>query len=80
MVWLTVLTVWAVNNISNSLSNQSVSVQGIPAVSTPQQISTIQMDKDTVWVLQPFSDSIQVITHDKDGYHITQSKMSIQNQ
>lgn len=80
MIWLTVLTIWAVNKIVVPLNNNLVTVQGIPGHPTPQQISTVQIDKDTVWVIEANSDLIKVITHDTDGYHMTQIRMSIQNQ
>jgi len=79
MIWFTIVTIWAVNNLTTSFNNQhSVYVQGIPGQSTPQQISAIQMDKDTVWVIDPNSNYIRVITHDDDGYHITGSEMTFQ--
>ena len=80
MIWLTVLTIWAVNKIVVPISNNVVTVQGIPIQQTTQQISTVQIDKDTVWVIDANSNYIKVITHDKDGYHITQSEMSFQEQ
>jgi hypothetical protein len=77
MIWFSALLIWAVNNVTTSLNNQrSINVQGIPGQPTPQQISSIQMDKDTVWIIDANSDYIRVITHDEDGYHVTGSKMS----
>ena len=77
MIWVTILTFWTVNNLTTSLNNQSsVTVQGIPVQPIPQQISTIQMDKDTVWVIDANSNYIQVITHDEYGYTRTQSVMN----
>lgn len=77
MIWITILTFWTVNNLTTSLNNlRSVNVQGIPLQSESQQISTIQMDKDTVWVIDANSNYIQVITHDKNGYTRTQSEMN----
>ncbi|WP_239616329.1 hypothetical protein [Cohnella mopanensis] len=78
MIWLTVLTIWAVNKLNNQ--SQSVTVQGIPLTPIPQQVSTVQMDKDTVWVIDANSNYIRVITHDKDGYHIRGSEMDFQEQ
>ncbi|KRE56803.1 hypothetical protein [Paenibacillus sp. Soil750] len=80
MIWLTVLTIWAVNKIVVPISNNVVTVQGIPGQPTTQQISTVQIDKDTVWVIESNSNLIKVITHDTEGYHMKQIKMSIQNQ
>jgi hypothetical protein len=79
MIWITILTFWTVNNLTTSLNNlQSVNVQGIPVQSQPQQTSIIQIDKDTVWVIDANSNYIKVITHDKDGYHMMGSEMSFQ--
>ncbi|NIK80603.1 hypothetical protein FHS15_005794 [Paenibacillus castaneae] len=35
MIWLTVLTLWAVNKIVVPLNNNLVTVQGIPSQPTP---------------------------------------------
>lgn len=78
MVWITILTMWVVNNLTTSLNNQnqsSVTLQGIPEQLT-QQISTIQIDKDTVWVIDANSNNIKVITHDENGYNMTESEMN----
>jgi hypothetical protein len=81
MIWFSAIIIWAVNNVTTSLNNQrSVFVQGIPGQPVPQQISTIQIDKDTVWIIDANSNYIRVITHDKDGYHITGSEMSFKEQ
>lgn len=80
MVWLTVLTVWAVNSITTSFGySRSVNVQGIPVQPAPRNISIVPMDKDTVWVIEPNNQTIQVITHDNDGFHLTLSTMSVEN-
>jgi len=80
MIWLTALTIWSVNKIVVPLNNNLVTVQGVPGQPTPpQQISTVQIDKDTVWVIEANSDLLKVITHDTDGYHMTQIRMSILN-
>ncbi|MFD0675191.1 hypothetical protein [Cohnella sp. GCM10027633] len=76
MIWLTILTIWAVNKLYNPA--QSVTVHGIPGTPIPQQISTVQMDKDTVWVIDANSNYIRIITHDEDGYHIRGSEMEFQ--
>jgi len=76
MIWITVLTIWAVNKIAVPLNNSLVTVQGIPGQPMPQEISTVQIDKDTVWIIDANSNYIRVITHDKDGYHITGSEMT----
>ncbi len=79
MIWVTILTVWAVNNITRSMDhNPVVSLQGIPTPEQPQNI--VQVDKDTVWIFDKYSDLIKVITHDEDGYHLLQTKMDITNQ
>jgi minor extracellular protease Epr len=62
------------------LNNNLVTVQGIPGQPTPRLISTVQIDKDTVWVIEADSDLLKVITRDTDGYHMKQIRMSIQNQ
>lgn len=80
MIWLTVLTIWAVNKIVTSNDNfETVNVQGIPVQPTPQQFSTVQVDKDTVWIFDNTSDMIKIISHDANGYHLTQERMSIQD-
>ncbi|QHW33679.1 hypothetical protein GZH47_24695 [Paenibacillus rhizovicinus] len=80
MIWLTVLTIWAVNKVVTSHDDfETVSVQGIPAQPTQEQYSTVQIDKDTVWVFDNTSDMIKIIKHDADGYHLTQEKMSVQD-
>jgi flagellar basal body P-ring protein FlgI len=79
MIWLTVLTIWAVNKVVISNDNFNVSVHGIPVQPTPQPFSTVQVDKDTVWIIDNTSDMIKIITHDADGYHLTQERMSIQD-
>jgi hypothetical protein len=79
MIWLTVLTIWAVNKMATPLSSNDVTVHGIPNQPAPQAISTVQIDKDTVWIIDANSNYIKVITHDKDGYHITGSQMSFQS-
>lgn len=74
MVWVIIPTLWTVNNLTTSLNNhRSVTVQGIPVQPIPQQISTIQIDKDTVWIFEANSNYIKVITYDKNGYNITES-------
>lgn len=81
MIWFTILTIWGVNHLITSLNNtQSVNVHGIPGYPAPQQISTIQIDKDTVWIIDANSNYIRVITHDEEGYHITGSEMSFKEQ
>jgi hypothetical protein len=80
MIWFTIIAIWAVNNVTTSLNNNTVSVQGIPDQFIPEPISSIQMDEDTVWIINANSNFIKVITHDKDGYHITESEMSFQEQ
>lgn len=80
MIWITVLTIWAVNQITVPLSNNLVTVQGIPSQPIPQPISTVQIDKDTVWIIDANSNYIKVITHDSDGFHITGSEMDFRNQ
>ncbi|REE69631.1 hypothetical protein A8990_13228 [Paenibacillus taihuensis] len=79
MIWITVLTIWAVNKVVVPLNNNDVMVQGIPIQPMPQEISTVQIDKDTVWIIDANSNYIKVITHDKDGYHITGSEMTYQS-
>ncbi|MBD3919007.1 hypothetical protein H8B09_09600 [Paenibacillus sp. PR3] len=78
MVWLTILTVWAVNKVVNK-NDAFVTVNGIPVQPSPQTFSTVQVDKDTVWIINNTSDMIQIIKHDANGYHLTQEKMSIQD-
>jgi len=79
MIWFSIITIWAVNEITKSLQNQqSVHVTGIPGQPIQQQISAIQMDKDTVWIIDANSHYIKVITHDEQGYHITGSEMAFQ--
>lgn len=79
MIWISILTVWAVNSLTNG-DQKSVHVTGVPQNYTPQQISVVQMDKDTVWVVDPNSNYIRVIKHNEDGYHITSSEMSFQEE
>jgi hypothetical protein len=80
MIWITVLTFWTVNNITTSLKNhRSVTVSGLPVQpipQQPQQISTIQIDKDTVWIFEANSNDIKVVTHDENGYNITETEMN----
>ncbi|WP_217595192.1 hypothetical protein [Cohnella sp. GbtcB17] len=80
MIWVTVLTVWAVNKVVVPLSyhSSSVSVQGIPGQPVPPAISTVQIDKDTVWIIDANSSFIKVITHDESGFHIVGSEMTYQ--
>ncbi|MGF7048092.1 hypothetical protein J2T13_002598 [Paenibacillus sp. DS2015] len=76
MIWITILTVWTVSNLTTSLNNQrSVNVQGIPLQIQPS-ISTVQIDKDTVWLIDANTNYIRVITHENDDYYITGSEMS----
>jgi hypothetical protein len=78
MLWVTLLTVWVVNNLKvlpNNGDHGVLTLQGIPAPAYQSQISTIQMDKDTVWIIEPNSSVLKVITHDKDGYHLTQTDL-----
>ncbi|MBU5672130.1 hypothetical protein [Paenibacillus brevis] len=79
MIWITVLTVWAVTTIAGPLNNKVVTVNGIPHHPIPQAISTVQIDKDTVWIFDANSNYIRVITHDEDGYHITDSEMTFES-
>ncbi|MBW7457430.1 hypothetical protein ACFOLF_11230 [Paenibacillus sepulcri] len=79
MIWLTILTVWAVNRLTTSFENtRSLHLTGIPGQAATSQISTVQIDKDTVWLIDANSSYIKVITHDENGYHIMQSEMSFQ--
>ncbi|MFC0213904.1 hypothetical protein ACFFK0_15845 [Paenibacillus chartarius] len=82
MIWITFLTTWAVNHITSALDNNDVvTVHGVPVQPIPPQISTIQMDKDTVWVIDVNQAYIKVITRDQNGYyHLKQSPLSIENQ
>jgi hypothetical protein len=76
MIWVTILSIWAVNKLNNP--SHSITVHGIPVAPTPQQVSSVQMDKDTVWVIDANSNYIRIITHDNEGYHITGSEMDFQ--
>ncbi|GGA02964.1 hypothetical protein GCM10008018_56270 [Paenibacillus marchantiophytorum] len=78
MLWFTILTIWAVSSIKSSLhDSRNITVQGVPAPAVPQPYQTVHMDKDTVWIIDPLSSNIKVISHDKDGYHITQATMDL---
>jgi hypothetical protein len=81
MLWITILMIWVVNSftarITDSINNtKSVIVQGIPGQPVPQQFSTVQIDKDTVWLIDANNNYIRVINHDKDGFHLTGSQMT----
>jgi|GEM_PF-2484299 hypothetical protein len=78
MVWLTFLTIWAVNKVVSS-NDSVVTVNGIPVQPTAQPFSVVQVDKDTVWIIDDSSDMIKIIKRDADGYHLTQERMSIQD-
>ncbi|GMK38782.1 hypothetical protein PCCS19_18360 [Paenibacillus sp. CCS19] len=78
MVWLTFLTIWAVNKVV-STDDEFVTVNGIPIQPTPQPFATVQVDKDTVWIIENNSDMIKIIKHDADGYHLIQERMSFEN-
>ncbi|WP_151734004.1 hypothetical protein [Paenibacillus tengchongensis] len=79
MVWVTILTIWAVGSVTEALNQtQSVNVSGIPLQPVSRQFSTVQIDQNTVWVIDSESSWIKIITHDEDGYHMTQSEMSIE--
>jgi hypothetical protein len=77
MIWVTLLTVWVVSNLKAPPNKGILTLQGIPAPAYPSQTSTIQMDKDTVWIIDPNSSVIKVITHDQNGYHLTQTVMPV---
>ncbi|QGQ96174.1 hypothetical protein EHS13_15460 [Paenibacillus psychroresistens] len=77
MLWVTLLTVWVVTNLKVPPNNNVLSLQGIPAPAYPVQTTTVQIDKDTVWIIDPNSTLLKVITHDQDGYHLTQIDMPI---
>ncbi len=80
MIWITILTVYSVNALTSALTNEeSVIVRGIPPEPISRQFSTVQIDENTVWVIEADSPLIKIITHDEDGYHMTQTEMSIQD-
>jgi hypothetical protein len=78
MLWVTLLTVWVVNNLKYSNVNNGgvLTLTGIPAPAYQSQF-TIQMDKDTVWIIEPNSSVLKVIHHDQNGYRLTKTIMPV---
>ncbi|WP_274366273.1 hypothetical protein [Paenibacillus thermotolerans] len=80
MIWITVLSIWAVNSLTSILSNlYSVNVSGIPYHPIEEPISTVRIDENTVWIINANnSNYIKVITQDEDGFKITEYEMQFQ--
>jgi len=79
MIWITGLTIWAVNSVTSIMSSQnSVHVSGIPNYPSNEPISTVRIDENTVWIINAKSNYIRVITKDEEGFKITDSEMQFQ--
>jgi hypothetical protein len=75
MVWLSLLVVWGANKIDSA-------IRGRPIPSTITPVGTLGIDgsvdvnnyavpmgNNTVWIIHPKNNQIQIITHDGTGYH-----------
>ncbi|MEK3885759.1 hypothetical protein [Paenibacillus sp. PL2-23] len=81
MIWITWLTIWAVNSVTSIMRGQNtIHVSGIPHVPTEEPISTVRIDENTVWIINANNHYIKVITKDEEGFKITGSEMQFQEQ
>lgn len=70
MVWLSALVIWAVDKIDNTLP-QSLSISNMPSgpILTTQSMYTVPVGNNTVWIIDTAHETINIITHDSNGYH-----------
>lgn len=80
MLWVTILTVWAVNSLTSTMSrDNTVHVNGIPHAPQDEPISVVRMNDNTVWVVNANTHYIRVIAQEEDGsFTITGSEMQFQ--
>ncbi|GGG67450.1 hypothetical protein [Paenibacillus radicis (ex Gao et al. 2016)] len=78
MVWITILAIVVLLVLSKLFGEQlSVHLTGIPGQAIAPQMTTIQMDKNEVWIIDPNSNTMRVITKGETGYHVTVAEMSV---